>query len=93
MGVAVTFCSVFPDVHHGHSRLEVEGRTLGQVLRILELRFPLLKGRLVGSGGCLNPAYNILVARCGGGATACHNLDQCLDENDEVIIVSVVTGG
>jgi len=75
----------------GADRLEVEGRTLREVLQSADRRFPGFWERLVTEEGELRPFINLYVN--GDDVRFLKELDTEVKPGDEVTIVPAVAGG
>ena len=72
----------------GVSNVDIEGSTLGEVLDLLDARFPGLRFRIVDEHGRARPHIHFFV----GGALV-RTLDRAVSPGDEIMIVCALSGG
>jgi sulfur-carrier protein len=76
------------DLTGGEDQVTVPGETVGQVIDLLETRYPGIKARLV-EDGRMRPSITIIV----DGVTSQKRLRHKLDENSEIHFLPAISGG
>ncbi|MBU6495962.1 MAG: MoaD/ThiS family protein [Acidobacteria bacterium] len=75
----------------GHALLEVEGATIGEVLKNVTAQYPSVTGQLLADDGTLHRFLNVYVndddVRYIGG------VDAPVKDNDEITLLPAVAGG
>ena len=80
--------SLMRGLTHGQTRVEVAGRTVGDLIEELDRLYPGVRARLV-EGGRLNPGVSVAV----DGEIAPLGLSQTLGEGSEVHFLPAIGGG
>ena len=86
--VTVIVPSLLRDLCGGTTHAEVEGATLGEVLRALDARCPGIHARLV-DDGALRPELAVAL----NGEVASYALHEPIPEGAEITIVPAIGGG
>ncbi|MCJ7654978.1 MAG: MoaD/ThiS family protein [Dehalococcoidia bacterium] len=90
MSVRVKLPSVLQELSCGAETCEVTGHTVGECIRSLEMRFPNIKDHLFDRQGKLLRIFGIYLNSDGIYPV---DLDTHVQDNDELIILSFITGG
>jgi molybdopterin synthase sulfur carrier subunit len=80
--------SLLRDLTRGQARVDVPGKTVGDVVDALDAAYPGIKGRLYDAGR-LNPAIAVIV----DGRTALRGLREPVHEQSEVHFLPAIAGG
>jgi molybdopterin synthase sulfur carrier subunit len=90
MSVRVKLPSVLQEHSCGVETCEVTGHTVGECIKSLEIRFPNIKNHLFDRQGKLLHIFGIYLNSDGIYPV---DLDTPVQDNDEIIILSFITGG
>ena len=90
MSVRVKLPSVLQEFSCGAETCEVTGKTVGECIKNLEMRFPNIKDHLFDRQGKLLRIFGIYLNSDGIHPV---DLDSPVRDNDELIILSFIMGG
>jgi molybdopterin converting factor small subunit len=71
----------------GKRELELDGATVGEVLKALEREHPEVKGWILDEHGAIREHINVFVNRDYG------RVDTAVDENDRLHVLPAISGG
>jgi molybdopterin synthase sulfur carrier subunit len=91
MAVMIRIPAPLRRVTKGQDKVELEGKTLSDILAQMEVRFPGIKERLMDESGELRHFVNIYVN--GEDVQFLQGLKTAIKTGDEVSIVPAVAGG
>jgi molybdopterin converting factor small subunit len=95
MAIRIEFAAQFAEAAGGHTHLEAEGRTVGEVLRHATDRYPALRGliwsRLTEPYKELNPVVAVFVN--GEPVHAAEPWVAPVRDGDSLLVLSAVEGG
>jgi len=91
MAVSVSIASPFRQYTGGLGKVEAEARNVRELIDLLELRFPGLKGSLLDGEGRILPHLNIYLNE--RDIETLQGLRSPLGPGDEVAIVPAIAGG
>jgi molybdopterin converting factor small subunit len=90
MSVRIGLPSILQELSCGSETCEVTGRTVGECIKSLEMRFPGIKNHLFDRQGKLLRIFGIYLKSNGIRPV---DMDTPVQENDELIILSFIMGG
>jgi molybdopterin synthase sulfur carrier subunit len=90
MNVRVKLPSILQEFSCGVETCEVTGQTVGECIKSLEIRFPDIKNHLFDRQGKLLRIFGIYLKSDGIQPV---DLDATVRDNDEIVILSFITGG
>jgi molybdopterin converting factor small subunit len=90
MSVRVKLPSILQELSCGVETCEVTGQTVGECIKSLEMRFPDIKNHLFDRQGKLLRIFGIYLKSDGIQPV---DLDATVRDNDEIVILSFITGG
>jgi molybdopterin converting factor small subunit len=90
MSVRVKLPSILQELSCGVETCEVTGQTVGECIKSLEMRFPDIKNHLFDRQGRLLRIFGIYLKSDGIQPV---DLDATVRDNDEIVILSFITGG
>lgn len=88
---AVNLPNVLRQHAGGERSVEVEGETIGEVLHILQRRYPTMAGQLIASDGHLHRFVNVYLND--DDVRYLERLDTKVSADDNVTILPAVAGG
>jgi molybdopterin converting factor small subunit len=86
--VTVWIPALLRDITDGIERVEVTGRSVGEVIRNLDKRFPGIKDRL-----CINDKLDPSISVAVDGIVSHSKLNHKLQEDNEIHFLPVFAGG
>ena len=90
MSVRVKLPSILQELSCGVETCEVTGQTVGECIKSLEMQFPDIKNHLFDRQGRLLRIFGIYLKSDGIQPV---DLDATVRDNDEIVILSFITGG
>ena len=90
MSVRVKLPSVLQEFSCGAETCEVTGKTVGECIKNLEMRFPNIKDQMFDRQGKILRIFGIYLNSDGIQPV---DMDTLVQENDELIILSFIMGG
>ena len=90
MSVRIKLPSVLQEISCGTETCEVTGQTVGECIKSLEMQFPDIKNHLFDRQGKLLRIFGIYLKSDGIQPV---DLDATVRDNDEIVILSFITGG
>ena len=90
MSVEVEIAGVFRSYFDGHKTVTAEGRTVGEVLKYLSVKYPMTKNMLIDDKGKMQNRFEVYL----NGESTIHNGTATpVDDGDRIDLVYIIHGG